>query len=158
MDAAGVEEATAINDSLFELGKAISDLSQDPPPQFVNMRNSKLTLIMSDSLGGNAKTLMVVCVSPATFNVPETINSLEFATRCKRITNAAVKNADEKKVAVARLRHEHRQEVQRLEDQVRALEAEVDRATRGDPDKARAPGAAAPPRQGGPAPMIDQTA
>ena len=78
------QEATAINDSLFELGKAISDLSQDPPPQFVNMRNSKLTLIMSDSLGGNAKTLMIVCVSPATFNVTETINSLEFAMRCKK--------------------------------------------------------------------------
>jgi hypothetical protein len=123
IDATGVEEATAINDSLFELGKAISDLSQDPPPQFVNMRNSKLTLIMSDSLGGNAKTLMIVCVSPATFNVTETINSLEFAMRCKKITNAAVKNEDEKKVA--KLKQEHKAEVLRLEERVRSLEQEL---------------------------------
>ena len=45
-------------------------------------------MLMSDSIGGSAKTLMVVCTSPADYNRPETINSLDFAKRCKNVTNA----------------------------------------------------------------------
>eukprot|EP00667_Euglena_gracilis_P002274 EG_transcript_2274 len=119
IDATGVEEATAINDSLFELGKVISDLSSENPAQFVNKRNSKLTLIMSDSLGGNAKTLMIVCVSPASFNLAETVNSLEFATRCKKVTNAATKNEETKQIA--KLKQQYRGQIEELEAEVARL-------------------------------------
>ena len=54
----------------------------------VPYRNHPLTMLMSDSLGGNAKTLMFVNTSPADYNVPETHSSLGFAFRCKDITNS----------------------------------------------------------------------
>ena len=54
---------------------------------------------MQDSLGGNAKTLMFVNISPADYNAEETITSLTYAARVKLITNDASKNADNKEIA-----------------------------------------------------------
>lgn len=54
---------------------------------------------MQDSLGGNAKTLMFVNVSPSNYNVDETIMSLTYATRVKQVTNGATRNAESKEVA-----------------------------------------------------------
>ena len=53
---------------------------------------------MQDSLGGNAKTLMFVNISPADYNVDETITSLRYASRVKLIQNAAIKNAESEEV------------------------------------------------------------
>lgn len=50
-------------------------------------RNHPLTMLMSDSMGGNSKTLMFVCCSPESSNCPESTNSLDFAKRCKNVTN-----------------------------------------------------------------------
>jgi len=55
--------------------------------QHVPYRNNPLTMLMSDSIGGNAKTLMFVCCSPADYNRRETANSLDFAKRCRNVTN-----------------------------------------------------------------------
>jgi hypothetical protein len=85
-----LREAQAINLSLSALGDVISALSKGE--SFVPYRNHKLTLLMSDSLGGNAKTLMIVCVSPSVSNVEESFSSLQFATRAKTITNNPVKS------------------------------------------------------------------
>jgi hypothetical protein len=123
IDATGVEEATSINDSLFELGKVISDLSSDNPSAYVNKRNSKLTMIMSDSIGGNAKTLMIVCVSPATFNLAETVNSLEFAMRCKKVTNSATKNEETKQLT--KLKQQYKQQIDELQAEVDRLRAQA---------------------------------
>lgn len=91
-----LKEAQSINKSLSALGDVISALSSEQ--QFIPYRNNKLTLLMQDSLGGNAKTLMFVNISPADYNTDETITSLTYASRVKLITNDAQKNADNKEI------------------------------------------------------------
>lgn len=71
-----LKEAQSINRSLSALGDVISALSTEG--QHIPYRNHKLTMLMSDSLGGNAKTLMFVNVSPAESNLDETHNSLMY--------------------------------------------------------------------------------
>lgn len=92
MDKSGAEgdvmkEAQSINKSLSALGDVIAALTSGRN-QHVPYRNHPLTMLMSDSIGGNAKTLMFVNTSPADYNVPETVSSLGFASRCKDITNS----------------------------------------------------------------------
>ena len=82
-----MKEAQSINKSLSALGDVINALTSGNP--HIPYRNHPLTMLMSDSIGGNAKTLMFVCCSPASFNSPETGNSLDFAKRCKNVTNTA---------------------------------------------------------------------
>lgn len=71
-----LKEAQSINKSLSALADVIGALSSDG--QHIPYRNHKLTMLMSDSLGGNAKTLMFVNVSPAESNLEETYNSLMY--------------------------------------------------------------------------------
>ena len=85
------------NQSLTSLGNVINGLVQGE--KFIKYRDNKLTLLMQDSLGGNAKTLMFVNVSPADYNADETSNSLVYASRVKHITNDAQKNAESKEIA-----------------------------------------------------------
>ncbi|EDO37229.1 predicted protein, partial [Nematostella vectensis] len=92
-----LKEAQSINKSLSALGDVISALSSDQ--QFIPYRNNKLTMLMQDSLGGNAKTLMFVNVSPADYNTDETVTSLTYASRVKLITNDAQKNQDNKEIS-----------------------------------------------------------
>ncbi|CAL8248699.1 unnamed protein product [Merluccius merluccius] len=92
-----LKEANSINKSLSALGDVISALSSELP--HVPYRNSKLTQVMQDSLGGNAKTLMIVNISPAEGNMEETLTSLIYATRVKAITNHAQKNLESKEIA-----------------------------------------------------------
>ncbi|KAE8637411.1 hypothetical protein CSA_023388 [Cucumis sativus] len=80
-----LKEAQSINKSLSALGDVISALSSGG--QHIPYRNHKLTMLMSDSLGGNAKTLMFVNVSPAESNLDETYNSLMYASRVRSIVN-----------------------------------------------------------------------
>jgi hypothetical protein len=84
----------AINKSLSALGDVISALATEQP--HIPYRNHKLTMLMSDSLGGNAKTLMFVNVSPSANDVEETQNSLTYATRVRAIINDASKNVSTK--------------------------------------------------------------
>ena len=92
-----IQEAQSINKSLSALGYVISALSSGQ--DFIPYRNNKLTMLMQDSLGGNAKTLMFVNISPADYNAEETVISLTYAARVKLITNDASKNADNKEIA-----------------------------------------------------------
>jgi len=92
-----LKEANSINKSLSALGDVISALSSEQ--SFIPYRNNKLTMLMQDSLGGNAKTLMFVNISPADYNAAESIISLTYAARVKLITNDASKNAETKEVA-----------------------------------------------------------
>ncbi|XP_065179475.1 uncharacterized protein LOC135809954 [Sycon ciliatum] len=92
-----LKEAQSINKSLSALGDVISALSTGQG--HIPYRNNKLTMLMQDSLGGNAKTLMFVNISPADYNCDETIVSLTYASRVKLITNDASKNADNKEIA-----------------------------------------------------------
>ncbi|KAL9229698.1 hypothetical protein vseg_005137 [Gypsophila vaccaria] len=92
-----LKEAQSINKSLSALGDVISALSTGG--QHIPYRNHKLTMLMSDSLGGNAKTLMFVNVSPAESNLDETYNSLTYASRVRSIVNDPNKNVSSKEVA-----------------------------------------------------------
>merc|ERR1719316_396593 len=79
------KEAIEINKSLTALGDVIEALTKKQKQ--VPYRNHKLTQVMQDSLGGTAKTLMFVTCSPAESNTDETIMSLKYAARAKKITN-----------------------------------------------------------------------
>ncbi|ELU03973.1 hypothetical protein CAPTEDRAFT_167295 [Capitella teleta] len=92
-----LKEAMSINKSLSALGDVISALSSEQ--QFIPYRNNKLTMLMQDSLGGNAKTLMFVNISPVNYNADESVISLTYASRVKLITNDAQKNADNKEIS-----------------------------------------------------------
>lgn len=80
-----LKEAQSINKSLSALGDVISSLTSGS--KHIPYRNHPLTMLMSDSIGGSAKTLMFVCCSPSDYNRSESINSLDFAKRCKNVTN-----------------------------------------------------------------------
>eukprot|EP01041_Mallomonas_annulata_P000923 gene923-1789_t len=80
-----LKEAQSINKSLSALGGVIAAVSNGS--NHIPYRDHALTMLMSDSIGGNAKTLMFVNCSPADYNNVESNNSLAFAARCKDITN-----------------------------------------------------------------------
>lgn len=91
-----MKEAQAINKSLSAIGDVIRALTASQP--HIPYRNHKLTMLLSDSLGGNAKTLMFVNVSPTDDNNEETHNSIEFATQVRTVKNQAVQDVSSKEV------------------------------------------------------------
>jgi kinesin family member 5 len=82
-----LEEAKTINKSLSALGLVINALTEDKQSSHIPYRDSKLTRVLQDSLGGNAKTALLINCSPSSYNVNETLSTLRFGTRAKRITN-----------------------------------------------------------------------
>jgi len=87
-----LKEAQSINQSLSALGNVIAALSSGS--KHVPYRSHVLTNLMSDSIGGNAKTLMFVNIGPSNFNIDDTINALNYASRVKTIKNSSKKNVD----------------------------------------------------------------
>ncbi|RKP27546.1 P-loop containing nucleoside triphosphate hydrolase protein, partial [Syncephalis pseudoplumigaleata] len=89
------KEGISINAGLSALGNVISALG-DPSKKATHIpyRDSKLTRLLQDSLGGNSQTLMIACVSPAGSNMAETINTLKYANRARNIKNVASKNEE----------------------------------------------------------------
>ena len=88
-----MNEGININMGLLHLGDVINALT-DPKEKFVPYRNSKLTRILQDSLGGNSNTEMIACISPASSSFEETINTLKYASRAMNIKNKPVINKD----------------------------------------------------------------
>ena len=101
-DAERLREAQSINRSLAALGNVINALStaeaEDGKVGHVPYRDNLLTRLLQDGLGGSAKTLMFVNVSPAEDNAEETVSSLQYAERVKKITNTASKSEESKEV------------------------------------------------------------
>jgi len=86
------KEGISINSGLLALGNVISALGDPHRAKAVThipYRDSKLTRLLQDSLGGNAHTLMLACVSPAEYNAAETTNTLKYANRARNIKNRA---------------------------------------------------------------------
>lgn len=83
-----LEEAKKINSSLSALGNVINALT-DPKSTHVPYRDSKLTRILQESLGGNSRTSLIINCSPSSLNIQETISTLRFGTRAKKIRNRA---------------------------------------------------------------------
>ena len=102
------KEGVAINLGLLALGNVISALGDDSggPKHHIPYRDSKLTRLLQDSLGGNSHTLMIACVSPADTNVDETISTLRYADRARKIKNKPIVNQDGKDAENAKLRRE----------------------------------------------------
>ncbi|XP_076246132.1 kinesin-like protein 3A [Calliopsis andreniformis] len=88
------KEGVNINKGLLALGNVISQLGESGSTSFVSYRDSKLTRLLQDSLGGNSMTLMIACVSPADYNLDETLSTLRYADRARKIKNKPVVNQD----------------------------------------------------------------
>uniref|UniRef100_A0A8C5HW72 Kinesin motor domain-containing protein n=1 Tax=Gouania willdenowi TaxID=441366 RepID=A0A8C5HW72_GOUWI len=90
-----LKEGISINRGLLALGNVISALGEESKKNtFIPYRDSKLTRLLQDSLGGNSHTLMIACVSPADSNMEETINTLRYADRARKIKNKPIVNID----------------------------------------------------------------
>ncbi|XP_026473795.1 kinesin-like protein KIF13B [Ctenocephalides felis] len=117
-----LKEGSNINKSLTTLGLVISKLADQScgsnsknRDKFVPYRDSVLTWLLKDNLGGNSKTVMVATISPAADNYEETLSTLRYADRAKRIVNHAVVNEDPN----ARIIRELRQEVETLKEMLK---------------------------------------
>jgi len=106
-----LKEATKINLSLSALGHVISALVDSKSPHgFVPYRDSKLTRLLQDSLGGNTKTVMIAQIGPADYNYDETLSTLRYAYRAKSIKNKPRINEDPKDAMI----REFQEEIARL--------------------------------------------
>uniref|UniRef100_A0A8C2FRD1 Kinesin family member 13Bb n=1 Tax=Cyprinus carpio TaxID=7962 RepID=A0A8C2FRD1_CYPCA len=118
-----LKEGSNINRSLTTLGLVISALAEQGAgknkSKFVPYRDSVLTWLLKDSLGGNSRTAMVAAVSPAADNYDETLSTLRYADRAKSIVNHAVVNEDPN----ARIIRELREEVEKLRSQLTEAES-----------------------------------
>ncbi|CAD8107920.1 unnamed protein product [Paramecium primaurelia] len=106
-----LKEATKINLSLSALGNVISALV-DGKTSHIPYRDSKLTRLLQDSLGGNTKTIMIAAISPSDFNYDETMSSLRYASRAKMIKNQPKVNEDPKDA----LLKEQAEEIKKLKE------------------------------------------
>lgn len=118
-----LKEGSNINKSLTTLGLVISALAEQGTAKnknkFVPYRDSVLTWLLKDCLGGNSRTAMVATISPAADNYEETLSTLRYADRAKNIVNHAVVNEDPN----ARIIRELREEVEKLRVQLTQAES-----------------------------------
>lgn len=103
-----LKEASKINRALSSLGNVISALAENSP--HIPYRDSKLTRLLQDSLGGNSKTIMIANIGPSSYNYNETLTTLRYAHRAKTIQNKPIKNEDPQD---AKLK-EYQQEIAKL--------------------------------------------
>ena len=108
-----LKEATKINLSLSALGNVISALV-DGKSSHIPYRDSKLTRLLQDSLGGNTKTVMIANLGPADYNFDETMSTLRYANRAKNIKNKPKINEDPKDAML----REFQEEIARLKTQL----------------------------------------
>eukprot|EP00949_MAST-11_sp_MAST-11-sp1_P002751 g2751.t1 len=109
-----LKEGANINRSLMMLGTCISMLSEGSKGH-IPFRNSKLTRLLSTSLGGNARTCIICAFSPAARNRHETVSTMQFASRAKKIVNKAQKN---QKKDTSELTQAYEEEIARLKAQI----------------------------------------
>ncbi|KAK2754855.1 hypothetical protein FQN54_006748 [Arachnomyces sp. PD_36] len=104
------KEGISINAGLASLGKVISQLSSRQSGSHVSYRDSKLTRLLQDSLGGNAITYMIACVTPAEFHLSETLNTVQYAQRARAIQSKPriqqVSDETDKQAVIERLKAE----------------------------------------------------
>ncbi|KAK8039309.1 kinesin motor domain-containing protein [Apiospora rasikravindrae] len=115
------KEGISINAGLAALGKVISQLSSRSHGAHVSYRDSRLTRLLQDSLGGNAITYMIACVTPAEFHLSETLNTVQYAQRARAIqSKPRIQSVEEgdKQAIIERLKAE----VAFLREQIRSAE------------------------------------
>ena len=106
-----LKEGININMGLLSLGNVISALGDENrgATTHIPYRDSKLTRLLQDSLGGNSHTLMIACVSPADSNLEETVTTLRYADRARKIKNKPIVNKDPRAAELGRLRSQVQQ-------------------------------------------------
>lgn len=111
------KEGISINCGLLALGNVISALGDKSKKALhVPYRDSKLTRLLQDSLGGNSRTVMIACVSPCDRDFVETLSTLKYANRARNIKNKVTINQDKSSRIISSLR----MEVSRLEAELLA--------------------------------------
>ncbi|XP_065164821.1 kinesin-like protein unc-104 isoform X1 [Atheta coriaria] len=123
-----LKEGANINKSLTTLGKVISALAEiasknkkSKKADFIPYRDSVLTWLLRENLGGNSKTAMIAAISPADINYDETLSTLRYADRAKQIVCKAIVNED----ANAKLIRELKEEIQKLRELLKQEGIEV---------------------------------
>ncbi|KAI9279499.1 kinesin heavy chain [Umbelopsis sp. AD052] len=119
-----LEEAKKINKSLTALGMVINSLT-DGKSSHVPYRDSKLTRILQESLGGNSRTTLIINCSPSSYNEAETLSTLRFGMRAKTIKNKAKVNADLSPAELKALLKRVKSEAVTFQTYIAALEGEV---------------------------------
>jgi len=112
-----LKEGANINMSLMALGNVINALSEGKGTggkKHIPYRDSKLTRLLQESLGGNAATVMIAAISPANDNYDETLSTLKYAHRAKSIENRVLKNEDQQEKMI----NELREQIERLKQQL----------------------------------------
>ena len=100
-----LKEGISINKGLLCLGNVITALTdQTKLNRHIPYRDTKLTRILQDSLGGNSRTYMIACISPAESNFQETLNTMKYASRGRNIKNKPIINLDPKSALISSLR------------------------------------------------------
>ena len=122
------KEGISINAGLASLGKVISQLSSKHGSGHISYRDSRLTRLLQDSLGGNAITFMIACVTPANFHMNETLNTLDYARRARSIQVAPKIQQTNEDGDKQRAIDELRATVQHLRAQIGQSEHGLDRA------------------------------
>ena len=123
--------------SLSALGNVINALT-DAKSTHVPYRDSKLTRVLQEAIGGNSRTTLIVCASEAASNEAETVSTLRFGTRAKSIKNKAVVNVERSPAQLRALLERAERRVSRLSQYVTALESELSAYRCGETPKATA--------------------
>ncbi len=122
-----LEEAKNINSSLTTLGMVINSLCDGA--SHVPYRDSKLTMILTDALGGNSKTTLIICCNPDFKHAPETISTLRFGERAKKIKNNARINEEFSVEELKALLAAARKEIYQLKQKLKITDGSYDEAT-----------------------------
>ncbi|POM64104.1 Kinesin-like protein [Phytophthora palmivora] len=134
-----LQEANKINLSLSALGNVISALV-DGKSKHIPYRDSKLTRLLQDSLGGNTKTVMIANCGPADYNYEETLTTLRYASRAKNIKNKPKINEDPKDAMI----REFQEEIEALKAKLLAIEKQASEGVSSVDGSIRAAASAAP--------------
>jgi len=121
-----LDEAKNINKSLSALGLVIMSLTETNSRAHIPYRDSKLTRILQESLGGNARTTIICCCSPSSHNEMESLSTLQFGRRAKKVKNKAKVNVQYSAAELTKQLDQLKAEMKKLVKQLVSYEKELE--------------------------------